>query len=168
MRKITKELRSELLRKKLGPINWKSIEKIRKLTNKPLILKGILSYKDAIIAEDIGINAIWISNHGGRSSEIDLTSLEVLPEIKNKLKKKNTILISDGGVRTGSDFLKTLALGADFVGIGRPIVHALISNKNFGLDTYFNLIEEEVKTACILSGVTKISHLNNLDLKTNF
>ncbi len=167
MRKISKELRSELLREKLGPINWNTIRKIRRLTNKPIILKGILSYKDALIAEDIGVDAIWVSNHGGRSSETDLTSLEVLPRIKSKLKKK-TIIICDGGIRTGSDFVKTISLGADFVAVGRPIVHALISDKNSGLDIYFKLMEEELKTACILSGVDKINNLKNIDLKTHF
>lgn len=168
MRKITKELRSELLKKKLKPLNWKSIEKIRKLTKKPLILKGILSYKDAVIAESSGVDAIWISNHGGRSSETDLTALEVLSEIRSKLKKRKTKIICDGGVRTGSDFLKIMCLGADFVGVGRPIVYALIADKQAGLQNYFNLIQNEIKTSFVLGGINKIHQIKKLDLKTRF
>jgi isopentenyl diphosphate isomerase/L-lactate dehydrogenase-like FMN-dependent dehydrogenase len=168
MRYITKELRSELLKKKLKPLNWKTIEKIRKLTKKPLILKGILSYKDAIIAESSGVDAIWISNHGGRSSETDLTALEVLPEIRSKLKKKKTQIICDGGIRTGSDFLKTMSLGADFIGVGRPVVYALIANKSIGLQNYFDLMQDEIKTSFTLGGIDKINQIRKLNLKTHF
>ena len=161
MRKITKELRSELLKKKLKPLNWKSIEKIRKLTKKPLILKGILSYKDAVIAESSGVYAIWISNVAEEAVK-HLTALEVLSEIRSKLKKRKTKIICDGGVRTGSDFLKIMCLGADFVGVGRPIVYALIADKQAGLQNYFNLIQNEIKTSFVLGGINKIHQIKRI------
>ena len=80
---------------------------------KPIILKGILSEEDAILSSKIGVNSIWVTNHGGRVLESDLT-LEQLPKIKNKLSKKLKIIV-DGGVRSGSDIIKCLSLGADYV-----------------------------------------------------
>jgi len=77
------------LRKKKGkPLTWKIISKIRKMTKKPIILKGILSKEDSIKAYESGIDGIWVSNHGGRVFETDLTSIEVLSEIREKLPKK--------------------------------------------------------------------------------
>ena len=67
-----------------------------------------------------------VSNHGGRNLETDITSMEVIEDIKNILKKKNKLI--DGGFRTGSDMFKALALGADFVALGRPIVYSLTAD----------------------------------------
>ena len=157
-RKHYYKMPSNYFRKKSSPLTWKNIEFIRRLTNKPLILKGILSKKDAKIADKIGVDAIWISNHGGRQLESDITSVEVLEGIKNNIKSK-TKLIVDGGIRTGSDIFKCLALGADYVAIGRPIIFGLIANSNIGVEKVLELYIHELKTTMHLCGVSDINKI---------
>ncbi len=153
-------------RKKSSPLNWKTIEKIRRFTKKPIILKGILSVEDAVKAQSLGINGIWISNHGGRNLETDLTSVEQLPLIKKRTKKKLKIII-DGGIRTGTDIIKCLSLGADYVAIGRPILYGLIADKKNGPRRVLELFIEELKTSLRLCGVAKIKNLSTKNIKTN-
>ena len=131
----------------------KDIEKIRKLTDVPLVLKGILSKHDAKRACNLGVNGIWISNHGGRTLETDITAMEVTESIKS-IVPKNVIIMVDGGVRTGTDILKTLSLGADFVGIGRPVAYGLIADGNRN-DFVLSLIDE-LKTTMRLSGISSL------------
>ena len=151
------------LRKKKGdPLTWKNISKIRKMTSKPIILKGILSKVDALKAYEHGINGIWVSNHGGRVFESDLTSLEVLSEIRASLPKE-IVVVCDGGVRTGSDILKTLSLGADFVGVGRPFIFGLIANAFNGVNNVIDLLKSEFLTAMRLSGSKSFDDVKELE-----
>ena len=93
--------------------------------------------------------------------ESDITALEVIEEIKSVIPKK-IITIVDGGVRTGSDILKTMSLGADFVGIGRLIAYGILADSNRGVDTIlFNLINE-FKTAMRLSGISSLDQIKNI------
>lgn len=168
-RKHYKKKPLNYLRKKKGkPIIWKDIEKIRKMTKKPIILKGILAKEDALQAYNLGVDGIWVSNHGGRVLETDITSLEVLEEIKFCLKKKNIKIIADGGVRTGTDVLKTLCLGADFIGIGRPIAYGLIAGKFSGVDFVINNLINEFKSAMKLAGISNLDEIRSVVTKNNF
>ena len=146
-------------RKKSAPLNWKTLEKIRKLTCKPIILKGILSVEDALIAAKVGVDSIWVSNHGGRTLESDLTSLEQLPKIKSII-KKNIKIIVDGGIRSGSDVIKCLSLGADYVAIGRPIIYGLVADSKSGITKVLDLLMDEIKVSLRLCGFQKISDLS--------
>jgi len=142
------------------PLNWKTIEHIKKITNTPIILKGILSKEDAKIAESLNIEGIWVSNHGGRNLETDITSIEVIEEIRNVLTKK-TKLILDGGIRTGTDIFKTLALGADFVAIGRPIIYALTADRKVGVDRILELFSHEFKSTMRICGCKSTNDINS-------
>jgi len=142
------------------PLNWKTIEYLRKLTNKPLILKGILSKQDAKVADSLGIDGIWVSNHGGRNLETDITSLEVLEGIRDNINSK-TKLIVDGGVRTGSDIFKALALGADFVAVGRPIVYGLSIKKKAGVTRVLELLLNEIKSTMRICGAENLKDIDN-------
>lgn len=153
-------------RKRSAPLNWKSLEKIIKLSNKPIIIKGILSEEDALIASKIGVRCIWVSNHGGRVLETDLTALEQLSKIKYKI-KKNIKIIIDGGIRTGTDILKCLSLGADFVAIGRPIIYGLVADPNSGVEKVLNLLIDELKISLRLSGFEKPSDLSRRNIINN-
>lgn len=153
-------------RRKLDPLNWKTLEKIRKLTTKPIILKGILSVEDALIATKTGVNSIWISNHGGRVLELDLTSIEQLPKIKRSV-KKNVKIIVDGGIRTGSDVIKCLSLGADYIAIGRPIIQGLVADSQLGVTRVLHLFMDEIKVALRLCGFQKISDLSSSNIINN-
>jgi len=150
------------LRKKRGtPLNWQTISKIRKMTKKPIILKGILSKYDAVKAYNSGMDGIWISNHGGRILETDVTAIEVLSEIREKLPKKVT-LICDGGIRTGTDILKTISLGADFVSIGRPLIYGLIANSKEGVGKVVELLKMEFLNSMKLAGTQNFNDIKKL------
>lgn len=144
---------------KSDPIDWKVIKFVRKTTKKPIILKGILSWKDAKIAADLGVDGIWVSNHGGRNLETDITSLEVIEDIRAKVSQKIK-LIADGGIRTGTDMFKTLALGADFVAIGRPIIYALTADRKIGVDKILELFSHEFKSTMRICGCKEIKDIN--------
>jgi len=150
------------LRKQKGkPLTWKIISKIRKLTKKPIILKGILSKDDAVRAYESGIDGIWVSNHGGRILETDLTPIEVLSEIREALPKK-ILIICDGGIRTGTDILKTISLGADFVGIARPIIFGLIADSSNGVNQVIDFLKKEFLSATKLAGVSNYNDIQKL------
>lgn len=159
-KKMNLKLPKKYFRKKIGsPLSWKHIELIRKMTKKPIILKGILSKNDAKTAENLGVNALWVSNHGGRNLETDITSLEVIEGIRNKISPKMK-LIADGGIRTGSDIFKTLALGADFVSVGRPIVYGLVADPKSGVSKVLELLSHEFNTTMRISGTETLKDIN--------
>jgi isopentenyl diphosphate isomerase/L-lactate dehydrogenase-like FMN-dependent dehydrogenase len=110
------------------PVFKKNSDDLKELvssTKLPVIVKGIMSVEDAIIANEVGAAAIVVSNHGGRVLDHTPGTVEVLPEIVAELKGKLRILV-DGGIRTGYDVLKMLAIGAEAVLIGRDIVRAAV------------------------------------------
>ena len=128
-------------------------------TKLPIILKGILNYKDVKIAIKHGIKNIWISNHGGRMLNSGISSAEALIKIKKKIKKKLFIIV-DGGVSRGSDILKYLCLGADIVGVGRPAIYGLTVNGYKGVENIFNILESEFRTAMINAKFSSLKELN--------
>jgi 4-hydroxymandelate oxidase len=123
------------------------------------ILKGIMTKADALIAADAGVHAIVVSNHGGRVLEHAPGAAEVLPEIAEAVKGRVTIL-ADGGVRTGGDVLKLLALGADAVMIGRPISVAAIGGLQEGVEKYLQQIKSELQSAMVLTGTASVTQVS--------
>lgn len=140
--------------------DWKLINKIRKKTKKPLVIKGILTTEDAKKAINCGADAIWISNHGGRMLNSGISGVSALMEIKKNIKSKNTKIIVDGGVRRGSDIIKYLCLGADYVGIGRPAMYGLICNGFLGVEKIFSILNQELYTAMINGGFKDLKSFN--------
>ena len=126
-----------------------------------------MSKNDAKIADDIGVDGIWVSNHGGRVLETDITALEVLDGIKNNIKSK-TKLIVDGGVRTGSDIFKCLSLGADYVAIGRPVIFGLAVYSNIGVERVLDLYIHEFKSTMHLCGVNDINKIGIKNIISRF
>jgi len=142
----------------VSPKSPSEIEELVKATKLPFILKGIMTLKEAEIAYNLGVSAIVVSNHGGRILDHTPGVAEVLPEIADKLKGKITI-IADGGVRSGVDVLKLLALGADAVLIGRPVVVAVFGGGREALKLYFDTIKSELKQAMLLTGVASVKNV---------
>ena len=144
--------------KKMGrPVSPKTVEKlgqIVKSVSAKFILKGVMTIDDALFAVDAGADAIVVSNHGGRVLDFTPGAATVLSDICDAVKGKITIL-ADGGVRTGGDVLKLLALGADAVMIGRPFSVAAVGGLQEGVELYIDKIRTELEQAMVLTGVSK-------------
>lgn len=145
------------------PVEPKDLDEIKQLvksTELPFILKGIMTPDEAELAVEAGVDAIVISNHGGRVLDQTPASCEVLPEIAARVKGKIKILV-DGGVRTGVDILKMIALGADGVLIGRPFITATFADGAKGVEEYINSLKGELKSAMVLTGCNSIKNIDN-------
>jgi len=133
----------------------------------PFIVKGILSSHDANLAIKNGADVIWVSNHGGRMLESCYSSLKALIEVKKNVKKKIPIFF-DSGVRSGSDVLKAIGLGADIVGLGRLAIYGLIAGGKIGVQHMLLLLREELETAMINSGLRSINDISEKNINLNF
>lgn len=145
------------------PVGPKTLEEIKELVNStklPFILKGIMTVEDAQLAVEAGAAAIVVSNHGGRVLDHTPGVAEILPKIAKEVKGKITIL-ADGGVRTGVDVLKMLALGADAVLIGRPFVTASFGGGREGVKLYIDKLANELKSAMILTGCKDVKSIDS-------
>ena len=142
----------------MSKLSWSDIRWLRKQTKIPIIIKGIMNSEDAAKSFKFGANVIWVSNHGGRTLESGLSSLEALIKIRKRFKKK--IIIFDGGIRTGSDMFKALCLGADFVCIGRPAIWGLILGGSKGVSKILDLFYQELKSIMGLSGCNDIKKIS--------
>ncbi|WP_040330189.1 alpha-hydroxy-acid oxidizing protein [Clostridium ihumii] len=145
------------------PVMPKGIEEIKELvqsTKLPFILKGIMTVDEAILAVEAGVDAIVVSNHGGRVLDQTPGTAEVLPKIAKAVKGKTKILV-DGGVRSGVDILKMLALGADGVLIGRPFVTASFGGQSEGVKAYIEELKGDLKSAMVLTGCNSIKDIND-------
>lgn len=144
------------------PVGPKTLEEIKELvasTKLPFILKGIMTVDEAEQAVEAGAGAIVVSNHGGRILDCTPGAADVLPAIAAAVKGKVTIL-ADGGVRTGVDVLKLLALGADGVLVGRPLVVGAYGGGAEGVKMLLNKMAAELKQAMILTGCSTIQDIN--------
>lgn len=140
-------------------IQWKDLDWIRAEWDRPLIIKGILDPEDAREAAAIGADGIVVSNHGGRQLDGVLSSARALPPIADAVGDKLTVL-ADGGIRTGLDVVRMLALGADGVLLGRAWVYALAAQGEAGVTKLLALIAREMKVAMTLTGVNRIEAID--------
>lgn len=140
-------------------ITWADLDWIRKEWGGPFVIKGILSPEDAEDAARAGVDGIIVSNHGGRQLDGVASSISMLPRIADKVGGKLKILM-DGGVRSGQDVLKALALGADAAMIGRPWVYALAGAGEAGLSSLLKAFHDEFSVSMALTGVTTTSDIS--------
>ncbi|MBN7121396.1 alpha-hydroxy-acid oxidizing enzyme [Erwinia billingiae] len=139
-------------------ISWSDLEWIRDFWKGPMIIKGILDPDDARDAVRFGADGIVVSNHGGRQLDGVLSSARALPAIADAVKGDLTIL-ADGGVRSGLDVLRMLALGADTALIGRAFLYALATDGEAGVTHLLNLFEKEMRVAMTLTGASCIAEI---------
>jgi isopentenyl diphosphate isomerase/L-lactate dehydrogenase-like FMN-dependent dehydrogenase len=132
-------------------ITWEGLDWLRSLTALPIILKGILTAEDAVLAIEHGVDGIVVSNHGGRQLDSVPASIEALPEVVEAAGGRCEIYL-DGGIRRGTDILKALALGARAVLIGRPILWGLAANGLEGVSHVLELLRAELELAMALAG----------------
>ena len=140
-------------------VSWKDVEWVRSQWEGPLIIKGILDPEDASAALDSGADALVVSNHGGRQLDGALSSARALPRIADTIAGRMPVLV-DGGVRSGLDVVRMLALGADFVLMGRAWAYALAAHGQAGVAHVLKLIEAEIRVAMALTGCTSISEID--------
>lgn len=151
------------LRKMGRPVSPKDPAKLAEIVKKvpgKFILKGVMTVEDAQAAVEAGCDAIVVSNHGGRVLDHAQGAAEVLPEIAEAVKGKLTIL-ADGGVRTGADVVKLIALGADAVMIGRPFSIATVGGLKEGVEAYIDQLQTELKQAMVLTGCNSVSEIDS-------
>jgi len=141
-----------------GNLDWEYIKMLRDMWQGPLVLKGILHPEDAIKAVEVGCDGIVVSNHGGRQFNAAPSSISVLGEIVQSIEKQ-LIIIFDSGVQSGLDVAKGLALGADFVLLGRSFLYGVAALGNYGGDYVFDIISEELKNNMAQLGVEDIESL---------
>ena len=122
----------------------------------PLVLKGIATAEDARLALEHGVDVIYVSNHGGRQLDHGLGAIDVLPEVVDAVSGRSLVAI-DGGFSRGTDIIKGIALGADFVGIGRMLCYGLAAAGADGVIRMLELLEEEVKLGLGLLGANSYS-----------
>jgi L-lactate dehydrogenase (cytochrome) len=140
-------------------VSWKDVDWVRKQWNGPLIIKGILDPDDAREAAANGADAIVVSNHGGRQLDGVLSTARALPAVAEAIGGKMPIF-ADGGVRSGLDVVRMLALGADFVLLGRAWAYALAAGGQQGVAHVLKLIEAEMRVAMALMGCTRIDRID--------
>lgn len=140
-------------------ISWRDLAFIRSEWAGPLIIKGVLDPEDAREAVRLGADGIVVSNHGGRQLDGVLSSARALPAIAAAVGDDLTVL-ADGGVRSGLDVVRMLALGARGVLLGRAWTYALAARGQAGIEHVLSLIEAEMRVAMALTGVTSIDEIN--------
>jgi isopentenyl diphosphate isomerase/L-lactate dehydrogenase-like FMN-dependent dehydrogenase len=140
-------------------LTWESIKRIRDMSRMKLIIKGILTRDDAVLAVRHGIDAIVVSNHGGRAEDANRSTIEALPEVLEGAGGRIPVLI-DGGFRRGTDVFKALALGARGVGIGRPYLWGLGAFGQPGVEMVLELLRRELKTIMRQSGTRSIAEID--------
>ncbi len=140
----------------------KSFEKLKNIivrTKLPFVIKGVMTKEDAILAYKAGAKIIMVSNHGGRVNDSMPATIDVLPEIVKVLKGKDVLIGIDGGFRSGNDVIKAICMGADFVGIGRPVAIYAFGGGVDGVKMYLEKIKSEIKDTMKLLGVRTIKEL---------
>ena len=138
---------------------WADMEFIRKTWDGPLIIKGILDSEDARAAMDVGADGIVVSNHGGRQLDGVPSTASALPAIADAVAGRLTVL-ADGGVRSGLDVVRMMALGAQGVMLGRAWIYALAASGEAGVAHILRLFEAEMRVAMALTGCTAVGDIN--------
>ena len=139
-------------------VTWETIDRIRELSDLPLMLKGIATAEDAALAIERGVEVIWVSNHGGRQLDHGLGTMDVLPEVVEVARGKTEIVL-DGGIQRGSDVLKAMALGATATAVGKLQCWGLAAGGTAGLVRALEILEDEIISSMALLGVTSMDQL---------
>jgi 4-hydroxymandelate oxidase len=134
-----------------SPLSWDDVEWLRTATTLPIALKGIVHPEDARLAVGRGVDALVVSNHGGRQLDTMPASIDLLPGVVDAVDGAVPVLM-DGGVRRGTDVVKALALGAAAVGVGRPVVWGLAVDGQEGVLQVLELLRIELESALALCG----------------
>jgi L-lactate dehydrogenase (cytochrome) len=144
---------------KRDQLAWKHVELIRRRWKGNLVVKGLIAPADARIARESGVDGVIVSNHGGRQLDYAVSALRTLPEIAAEAGGMTVML--DGGIRRGTDVIKALALGAQFVFIGRPLLFAAVVGGEAGVQRALTLLRDEVDRDMALLGIRSIAEISS-------
>jgi 4-hydroxymandelate oxidase len=147
-------------------LTWESLAWLRSLTTLPIVLKGILTAEDAVLAVQHDVDGIIISNHGGRQLDGVSASIEALSEVVEAINGHCEVYL-DGGIRRGTDILKAIALGARAVLVGRPILWGLAVNGTEGVYHILEILRAELELAMILAGRPTLESIDRSLVKMN-
>jgi L-lactate dehydrogenase (cytochrome) len=136
-------------------ITWRDVDWVRDHWDGPIVIKGIMDVEDARHAVDIGVDAIAVSNHGGRQLDGAASTISMLPAIADEVAQRIPVFM-DGGIRSGVDVLKALASGASACLLGRAWAYALAADGERGVAHMLDIVQAELRTAMALSGCTKL------------
>ncbi|XP_054420728.1 2-Hydroxyacid oxidase 2 [Pteronotus mesoamericanus] len=138
---------------------WDDLPWVQSITQLPIILKGILTKEDAELALEHKVHGIIVSNHGGRQLDDVPASIDALAEVVAAVKGRLEVYL-DGGVRSGNDVLKALALGAKCVFLGRPILWGLACKGEQGVEEVLNILKDEFHTSMALTGCRSVAEIS--------
>ena len=144
-------------------VTWKEIDWVRSVWDGPLALKGILNPEDAKLAAGHGVNALIVSNHGGRQLDGVPSAIAALPDVVDAVEGRVEVIL-DGGVRRGNDVLKAMALGAKACMIGRPFLYGLAANGGAGVRKALEILRNEIDVNLALLGRAGVSELDRTAL----
>ena len=141
-------------------LTWDDVEWLKKTTSLPVGIKGVMTVGDAKRAVEMGVDLIWVSNHGGRQLDHTQATIDALPPIADAVAGRASIVI-DGGFRRGTDVIKGLARGADVIAFGRGALWGLAADGADGVCTAMTILRQELATALALSGNTSVKGLGS-------
>jgi L-lactate dehydrogenase (cytochrome) len=147
-------------------LNWKDVEWVRSLWPGKLILKGVLDVEDAKLAAKTGAAALVVSNHGGRQLDGAPSSISALPKIVDAVGREIEVMF-DGGIRTGADILRALALGARSCLIGRAYLYGLGAGGEAGVTAAIRILHEELDVSMALCGVNSVQAIDRKVIANN-
>ena len=143
-----------------GSTDWDTLKRVRDKWKGKLIIKGVMSPDDANQIKEAGVDAIQVSNHGGRQLDSATAAINMLPLIRKSV-GNDFPLIFDSGIRSGSDIVRALAFGADYAMIGRPVMYAMGADGRKGLRRIVEIIKEEASTTLGLVGLNDINDVTS-------
>ncbi|CAO2824680.1 unnamed protein product [Amaranthus hypochondriacus] len=145
--------------------SWKDINWLKSITKLPILIKGVLTHEDATRAAEAGVAGIIVSNHGARQLDYAPATISVLEEVVHAVGRRIPIFL-DGGVRRGTDVFKALALGAQAVLIGRPVIYGLAAKGENGVKQVISMLKDELELSLALAGCTSRKDITRNHVRT--
>ena len=140
-------------------LGWDDVKFIQQNTKLPLVLKGVLTPEMAKLALEHGVSAIQVSNHGGRQLDGVPAAFDALPAVVDVVKGKVPVIM-DSGIRRGTDVFKALAMGANAVAIGRPVLYGLALGGSMGVQSVYERLQAELSRDMMIAGIASIKEFS--------
>src|SRR5690606_16615050 len=142
----------------IGGLTWDYVDRLKEATSMNVLVKGIVTGEDALIAVERGVDGIIVSNHGGRAEQSGIASIESLREVVPAVQGRVPVIV-DGGFRRGTDVFKALALGADAICIGRPYLWGLGAFGEAGVQRVIEILSRELEIVMTQMGTASLAEI---------